>query len=471
MTIGTILYLSIILFICLRERKLKKVYISILAFHIFISMSFEVGYFLKIGDSSISYNIFSEIVMVSLSLLTLLSGNALKTDFAIIYTVIATAIGVISLLAFPLHKLIVVGGTLIDRYWDGWSELSYPSFGVSSARSLIHYLVFLISLYTLFNLFERKNLLKLINLVSKWSLLNLVVGCVEFALKNAFHSNVLTELVSTVFGYNSDVFMDMELRGFLYRLSGFTTEASHFSYTLFLTSLIFFANYCLTSKGKWKVILSIILNVTTMAFSCLLYVIAFCFIYILVKNKENNAIGNRTIKIVAFATMFCVLALLLYNTSSFQNSYVGQRLQEVFNDQLLRIDILNVRNFTYTSSRIRIISILTTLKLVAYRPLFGIGIGTTSSHGSFAAIVAGLGVVGTFLWLKALFYNNGVKKFDIYKKTYNELIALWCVVGLFVGMFWGMLYNAGNCAIIIAFLVLCDKNTKIQQIFTRGANG
>lgn len=470
MTIGTILYLGIVLFICFRERKLKKAYISILALHIFICMSFEAGYFLKIDDLSIDYNIFSDIVVAAFSVLMLLYKKGLKRDYTIICTIIATVIGVIGLLVFPLHKLMVVGDTLIDRYWDGWSELSYPSFGVSCIRSLIHYLVFLVELYTAFNVLEKKDLVRLINLVSKWSVLNLGVGCVEFLLKNIFHSNAFIELVSIVFGYNSDVFTNMELRGFLYRLSGLTTEASHFSYTLFLTSLILFANYCLTLKGRWKVILAIILNVATMAFSCVLYVLIFFFIYILVKNKQQNSFGNKAVKVVAVVTIIGVVAVVLYNTSAFQNSYLGQRLQEVFNDPLLRIDISNVRNYTYTSSRIRIISMLTTLKLVIYRPLFGIGIGTTSSHGSFASIVSGLGVVGTFLWLKALFYNNGAKEFDIYKKTYNVLIALWCVAGLFVGMFWGMLYNAGNCAIIISFLVLCDKNIKIQQVFRRGIN-
>ena len=110
---------------------------------------------------------------------------------------------------------------------------------------------------------------------------------------------------------------------------------------------------------------------------------------------------------------------------------------------------------------------ISTLQLVIYRPLFGLGIGTTSSHGSFASIVSGLGVLGTFCWLRVLFFNGAKEKFNVYRQAYVVVIAIWCFIGLFIGMFWGMLYNAGNYTLLLSFLILLDKDQNFISLFRK----
>lgn len=459
MTIGTLLYIGIVIYFFVKYKKIKYRYLSCLALHIFTAINVEVGYFIKIGNTMIKYSWFTEAVMTMYSVIILIATrkkNIFKSYYLLFISII---VGIVGLILHPLNKKIVTSDFVIDRYWDGWSQLQFPSINGNVINSLLHIITFIIIYACITQIFNYDNYKLLLKKMAVWSKIVIVIGLIEIILKDFLSSNYFQAVIEQIFGVNSNVLSSLEKRGTLYRLSGLTTEASHYSYALFVTSIILMANLCIEQINKIWLVFVVALLILCRAFSSVLFLIALVIIAIVVRYKEYIKPLKKFINILLGVFTFVCVMLIIYNTKVFRNSYYGQRFTEILNDSVLFIDISQVRSYTYTSTRIRLVSIISTLKLIVYRPLFGIGIGTTSSHGSFAAILSGMGIVGTLSWLKAIFFNDLKKQFEIMNNAYCILILIWCVVGLFASMFWGLIYNAGNYILALSFMVLCKKNT------------
>lgn len=459
MSVGSIIYIAIVCYIFLTNRTTKQTLISLLTIHIFTSLCVEVGCFFKIGDFQVGYNNVTEALVLTYSCFSILRGK-IKGFSVFIPTVLATLVGLFNLIVFPLDKLMVTGGIVIDRYWEGCEELGYPVLDHFVIQRFFHYLSFLCILWTMSILFNKKELLILLKKVANFSKIIILIGFIEFLIKNFLSPTLYYDTVTTIFGYNPKVFLPTTVDFFsLYRLSGLTTEASHFAYGMFVIGIVMYAGYVLGFADKIWWILSIMLAVLSTSFSTLLFLIVFLMLCLVVRYKHKMQTFYFTVIFFAGILFISIFTCITW----FGDSYIGSRLIEIFNDKLLFMDITEVRAHSYTSSRVRLVSIISTLKLFIYRPLFGIGIGTTSSHGSLASIISGLGILGTIFWLRALFYNNMKRQFIINISAYNLVILLWCIVGMFVGMFWGFLYNAGHYVFIIAALSLLDEEFRRKR--------
>lgn len=458
MTIGTYIYICIIILFFIKYKKDKQRYLACLALHIFTAINVEVGYFIKIGDSMIRYSWFTEAVLVMYSIIYLIAMRK-KGIFKSYYLLLASIIiGLVGLAVNPLNKKIVTSDILIDKYWDGWEQLKYPCINSNVINSLLHLITFIIIYACIVHIFNYDNFKTLIRKLFGWSKLVIVIGFIEIILKDVLSSNYFQIIIEQIFGINPNVISSLEQRGTLYRLSGLTMEASHYSYALFVMCIILMANVYINQISKNWIFLGVGLLVMCRAFSSILFLSALVIIIFVVKYKNDIRISRKFINVVIGILAVVGFMIIIYNTNVFKNSYYGKRLTEALNDNVLFVDISQVRKYTYTSTRIRLVSIISTLKLMIYRPLFGIGIGTTSSHGSLAVILSGLGIVGTFSWLKGLFFNDLKNRLHIVDNAYIILILIWCIVGLFASMFWGLLYNAGNYIIAISFMFLCKKD-------------
>lgn len=472
MPLFSVICIAIAVYLFFRVKDEKERYISILAFHIFVCMNIEAGAFLAMGEHRIKYNYFTELVMCffSLMLLPKVLRRIWKGAGSIIPSVAAVLVGILNLILNPVKKLIVTSDILIDQYWDGHVALGYPSFGTNVVKQFIQYAVFIFVLAVLTAYLDRQDYKVLLKKTGSWCKIAILWGYMEFALKNFFSSNILLNAVEWIFGYNDSVFTAMEKRGSLYRLSGLTTEAAHFAYALFIITIVMFANYYLQQEKMIWVILSFLIMVFSMSFTSTLYAVGTVAVAGIVFFRKVIRPCRKFVYVLGLAALLLAAVAMVSHTSAFQNSYYGTRLKEVLNDELLFTDIENVRNYTYTSSRIRLVSIISTISLMKYRPLFGIGLGVASAHGSFALILSELGIVGTFLWLRALFFHAGKRKMAVYNAPYCILIFLWCAIGLVVGSFLGFLYNAENYALMTAFLLMCDKdaeNGRKTRLFRR----
>lgn len=354
----------------------------------------------------------------------------------------------------------VTGDMLIDDYWFGNTELQLPALRSYVTKTLIQYLIFLTILYGIYLSFRREDYEALLDKCAKWCKAAVIFGWVEFLIKNLTHSNVLFSLNNLFFGYNEAVFPMMEKRGILFRLSGFTTEAAHFSYAMLLVAFLFLANYQLGKMSLHWAIQAFLLMLLSMSFSSVVFALAFLAIFFISRYRKNIR-GEKIFQIFLWCLLAFSILYIIYRSGILDSSYFGKRMKAVFDDWgLLFIDVERVRDIPYQSSRVRLISSFSTLALLRFRPFFGIGIGTTSSHGSFSSILSGMGILGTLSWLLMLFYGKAAKLIRHYGSAYFLMILLWCITGIFNGHFWGMFYNAENYALMISFLVLSRREER-----------
>ena len=441
---------------------LKEKFIAFLAMHVFVYMNVEAGAFLSIG-SGIKYNFYTEFICLILALFFIIkksgeidAGSTIKLFLALS----ALFVGLLGLKLWPLQKYMVTGDMLIDDYWFGNTELQLPALRSYVTKTLIQYLIFLTILYGIYLSFRREDYEALLDKCAKWCKVAVIFGWVEFLIKNLTHSNVLFSLNNLFFGYNEAVFPMMEKRGILFRLSGFTTEAAHFSYAMLLVAFLFLANYQLGKMSLHWAIQAFLLMLLSMSFSSVVFALAFLAIFFISRYRKNIR-GEKIFQIFLWCLLAFSILYIIYRSGILDSSYFGKRMKAVFDDWgLLFIDVERVRDIPYQSSRVRLISSFSTLALLRFRPFFGIGIGTTSSHGSFSSILSGMGILGTLSWLLMLFYGRAAKLIRHYGSAYFLMILLWCITGIFNGHFWGMFYNAENYALMISFLVLSRRGER-----------
>lgn len=462
MEIFSVFCILVIVLSFLTVKSYKRKFINILSFYIFVYMSIEVGYFYKFTrpERYVRYSYFLEVIVVLMAIfLFLVNLHRLEKKMLYIscFAIASVGIGLINLAVNPLQKKIVTGDMLIDSYWVGQAGLQYPSINSSVIKSLGQYVIFIFLAIIIYMSFSKDDYKLLLNKVCNWCKISIILGWIEFIFKNLFLSNTLMTIINNVFGYNKNVFISLEQRGSFYRLSGLTTEASHFSYVLFLTCIFFMANSYWNKQSKLWLYSAVVLLVLCMAFSSVLFLLALFLIYLVYINRSKIKLSGRFFSILASVILIFGSIVYLSRFEFFQNSYFGSRILDVLHDNALFTDLNHIRSLAYSSSRVRIVSILTNLSLVKDRLLFGIGIGATSSHGSMASIIAGLGIMGVFSWLLLMFGGQIKSKFKIYNSAYLAMIIIWAFTGLFVSQFWGMLYNTENFILVLSFLVLSQQ--------------
>lgn len=455
-----------IIFLCLTiNNSYKRKFINVLAFYIFVYMNIEVGYFYKSETGSTyrySYFIGLIVCLMAFMIIIIKLHSLSQNILMFLASIVTMGLGVVDLIYHPLNKKIVTGDMLIDEYWVGGKSLKYVEFNSMVQKSIIQYGIFLFVLFAIIIYFNRDDYVYLLRRVSDWCKISIIWGCIEFLFKNVLAINIFTTVINSFFGYNENVFLYTEKFGKFIRLSGMSSEASHYAYSLFIIAIIEYANVKLNKEKHIWLWLTLALLLVSMSFSSILYIGAFAAMYIIIKNKNNIYFGKKIIFTFIGIIIFVVGVGVIINLNAFQNSYYGKRLMEIFNDTNLFVKLEALRSVRYTSSRVRLISIITTLQLVRFRPLFGLGLGAASSHGSFAMILSNLGIIGTITWIITLFYSKPYKIFKPCRIAYCCLIIIWCIVGLFTSHFLGMLYNAENYALMVAFLVLCEQNMGMQ---------
>ena len=128
--------------------------------------------------------------------------------------------------------------------------------------------------------------------------------------------------------------------------------------------------------------------------------------YILYRLLDENNKKRKILYIIELIGIV-VLAVILSSTldDTYSSSYYGSRIVDIQENLKYIFSNIDVRLIPYASSRVRMVSSIRTLKLLLKRPLLGIGINATNSHGSFSTILASIGIVGVYTWIKFLFYS------------------------------------------------------------------
>ena len=383
MHIASFMYMAFILYIFIARRKIKKIFVELVALYAFTYISVEAGNFIDTFGISFGYARFVELFMLLLAIIILVcyfvhGRLALPRLFPIGLSLFCVMIGMIGLILRPADVLVVNGGTLIDSVWNGKAALQYPAFSKSTVTSFIAYLLFLLVLYAIFLALNFDDYFDIIKKFVKYSKILIVFGYIEFLVKLFISSQLYSNLMILFWGASDAVVYSDELRNGLPMLYGWTQEPSHFAYTLFVIMVVMLAQDSIDRNQLYWIIAAELLLILTMAFSAFLFAFTFMAIVYIYRKKEAKHYLGRMIGIFGITIVTIIVICTVVLSGVFAGSFFGDRIMAIIEELplLLKLDIQNISELEYSSYRVRLVSSFTTLKLFIYRQLFGIGIGT-----------------------------------------------------------------------------------------------
>jgi len=374
-------------------------------------------------------------------LLLLIAGRKITTVSKRMAAFFASlAISAISLMVLPAEQARVVGNAgAYELFMAGVQQYIHPEFTKLTvfffALAVIQALVF-DSIYREFN---KEDMVKLVLNLAKLSKILLVIGVTEFLLKNLLQSNIYNDVMVMIFGKGSSSYTVLIQRGSLYMLTGLSREGSHYAYALSIVVVLLFAAAKQTKQSRyyWWIIIAVMQMVLSGAFtlvvSVLMLVAFYCVFYV------GCAEGNRrkfakVFGLGAAAVAIGFLGEILYNTILPTDGYITKRLTSAFStlEQIFTQDAGYYTNLaTIDSTTTRLYSIVDTLRNWFYRPLFGLGEGTTHCHGSAALAIAEIGLVGMVTYF-CFYFGKFVNDRSLGKVAW-QLLTVWLLANLVSG--------------------------------------
>ena len=256
-------------------------------------------------------------------------------------------------------------------------------------------------------------------------------------------------------------FLGLIYRNNSFMLQGLCKEASHYLFGLFVSSLVLYLMYDRYHEKKaalWGGLLCfIVVNATSL--SALMY---FFFFIVFVVFYESNKLNtpqkriNSLIKRIILGFIIAlvgILALLFLSDNS--SSYTLQRIHTL--PSTIKALFYNM-NFSYiganySSELIRFYSIISTLKNLTHRLLFGYGIGTTICHGSTLQFLSDVGIVGMYFW-----YKNYLNFGDTQNGFYKMAMGIYILSNIFSSMYLVHYVGTTPCIVMVVLDIMFKKS-------------
>ncbi len=386
------------------------------------------GYFIFIGSSTeIRYDAFAGFVLWAFSMLNyskikkyIMHRYALYINVAIIVPIIAVVYSMI----FPYGEPVISN---TDDYIKGVYSVRVNTIFVGLFLSgYICYLAFIYSCVYIKVLLQAVDVKRIVKVINKILFFNTVYVAFEFVLKNIIGSSIMFNVLDWFLGTGKDTFGELISRGELYVLQGLTREPSHVAITLFLTFVFFVIERQYYPKWKLRIIdwsycfLILLLLYLSGSFVAIFFMAILVF-FVFYFYKENGFFKSN--KIVWKTGLLCMVlgALVIVSTLS-DNAYIIQRFDGLLTafdyvDSIFIFGIVNYGEFD-VSAFSRMFNIYDSFLHFCNRPILGLTINYIGALGGLVSVLCDLGIVGTFFWLKNIFYG----------KSYNKIVFLLIVI-------------------------------------------
>lgn len=462
--IFSFVYIFSILYFVISSQNLKKFYIKMVTILVFLEISYLQGFLFCIGINEKTVLYFHQFLVGLCSILIIkrLKNNINMDIMRYILILVITPLCAMCIeVLFPYEggilpsSLVAVERASWDDYVAGRCNLSFYDFSLISAlKAYIKYLMFLVTLVAIKINLKIIDFYNIANKLIKISYFIVGYGYIECFFKNIlglapltykFTEKLLGENHSSIFALNS---MSINGDGWI-RLQGLTREPSHyvlsltfFALLILLTNKIVKVNGFQTQKDNHKklFIATVFLMLLTGGASPFWGIFILSITYLML-NTNRNINWKRLCKwimgvIIAIFSVFW----LLY---AFKDSeiYILQRFYRMLNTIDMLVTNTNVVALLGigidASTLARITSVLVCLGNWLDRPLFGLGLDSTTAHAFTATVLVQQGLIGTVALFKLLTVR--LTKNVYYDKWY--LIFIIFVAGLpyFTRIAYGMM--------------------------------
>lgn len=456
------LYIVILLFILLVDSKHR--FLNLFLFTLVCELYIEIGFLFSIGETLVRYSVMAELFLFVYVLFKILRERLCKLSLFRILLILIPVISLISILLYPSSE---IGGTISitwDDYFLNGIPLQHPTINKYVLQTTIQFLMTAIIVLYAYRKINLNCFIYLFERFVKIVKFFIVLGVIELVIKYLLDDVFIWSESLAWFCGLTDSTSDGRLRGNGVELTLFTKEASHYAYVL-MVSVIVLLSYNVSRKkmlfDKW-LIMSFILMMFCMSFSVLLFgsfIVFLVFSYRWYVAKQSRMMKTERyliILLLPFVLLFFLTTIIGINSD---DGFFSRRLLNLFEEMNVIIngnwEISNVSSDW--SHRIRLVSVLMTLKSVIYRPVFGYGLGTLYCHGSTAMLLSGIGVVGTYLWVRFMFFTGYIKRnIHIHRKIYMSAVILFLFVNTFSSLFLRPFYELPFVMISYSFCLLYE---------------
>jgi hypothetical protein len=305
----------------------------------------------------------------------------------------------------------------------------------------------------------------------------------EVVLLYLWKNNSFRIFADRLLGDSTATVTSMMARQDRFVLCGLTKEPSHYAFTLAVIILLnvgylyFYKNiteentqYREKRSVYFTIVLCSLYMMLAMSFSSYYFIMCIVWFFLVIHycKNENKSIISFTYIIGIVLALITILLLLPQIISMMNiNTFLGRRVLSLIQELKASFNG-NWLDITYStlelSNKVRIGSTIETLKLVVYRPVFGLGLSAVTAHSSFAMLLAGCGFVGSYLYIQMCFY---IRKINIVKYrpiSYTFCIGIYCFMNLFNSMALRPYYEVWVLLLGVAFQFFASVNTVSAEL-------
>jgi hypothetical protein len=434
-------------------------------FNNLILLALVIEVFLRMGRliifdvyNSISFELFIQYLLIFYCLFRL---KRIPQKIRLCYSLLVFSyfIPILLLYLFPSSALVATP----DVSWDdiiAGASMQHPVVTLRVLKVTLKMSLFAIVFIVIYKEWKKVDYCNLLNSLSKISNIFIIIGVIEFVVKNILNLNELWgECLISFWGEVDSTSYQGRLRGNSYELTNFTQEASHYAYVLMFVCIVKLANNIIQSKkrklsiGIWT---SLFLMAFSTSFSVVYLSISFFVIYIMYRwsiQRPKHMKYEKTALLISFVVLISSLSVFI---SMNIDNYVFNRIVIMLEnyEDIFQIDWTYGDSSGDGSAKIRMVSMIQTLVTFFNRPFFGYSLSSIEAHSSTAYFLASVGLFGLYCWVKFYFKILPFRKMMFPKeKLYNICIFLLLAVNLFGGdkrtIFGLMLfvYSVSACAI------------------------
>ena len=395
------------------------------------------GYFFESNILNVDY--WQAAIIFEFALL--LSGGKLnKVSKRMAAFLLCLTASMISVAIFPATQAQVVGNSGSYEYFmAGIQQYIKPEFTKFTiflfALAVIQAFVF-DGVYKTLGLDETK---KVVLNLAKLSKIVVAIGVVELVIKDILQSNIYNDVMVFIFGRGPSAYTELVQRGSVFMLTGLSREGSHYASALGIAVVLLFASQkCAKRKyaNLW-IAVAMVLMVFSGAFTqvvSILMLLAFYAVYYVNEYEGGKKKVGRIVGISFAAVVLVVAGVFVYDRFMTSDNYISARLSSAFatvGNVFSKDASYYTMLATIDSTTTRLYSIVHTLSNLVYRPLFGLGEGSTYCHGCAALTIAEIGLLGTYTYLR--FYFGRYLEDKRFGRIARPLLIIWFAVSMISG--------------------------------------
>ncbi len=409
MNFFSFIIILVIAYILLRSKSEKHKICNLITLTIIIELSSFKGYFIAIGSSEVSYDLFIDSFMAIYILYYMLNNTiyiSKKLLFLTLLLIIDIFCGFVYQNIIPFEKPVMFNSFNWDYYVVAYQGKEIAHFQITRFISLTVRIIgvaFAAMLIKNEQVLNRNDVANIIHSVNKVFFINIVFVTIEFFLKNIFNDNSLNLLCDTLLGVGVATYTELSMRGDTYALYGWTREPSYLAGLLFFTLVFTYIERKILFKRKYNLVdkikigLAMLYLIMSGSLSSIQYIFVILLVYVIWIFCTHHLFSKMSI-IASFVLLFVVGSFIsVYSYSE----YLGVRMHELV-DFLPMVVSGAWPVGTGYSTLARLVSIVETFQNYIERPIWGLGVGIETCHDGLVTYLSYVGALGFLIWLKIL---------------------------------------------------------------------